>query len=340
MPRALVHIGLGKTGTTSIQSALVRLRDGPGLGPVRYPSLARRTDHAMLSVLYKPYDRLARGIRAKVDAVPGGYEATRAAVRDEFQPALSSGDDLILSTEFFDSLSGDEVARFVDELTRAGYDEIAVLVYLRGPAPLYLSRTQQLVKASGSIVPPDRFRFGYRSRVEVWADRVNRLFVRAVEPGADDVVEDALSVAERFFGIALARPAVARENSSLSSEGMILLQRYRRIVHADRDDQFLPDSNRLLDVIRAVESEHGNLTQARLAGWASDAVAAVNAEDLAWLAEQHDLDLRGASAEAVDRPRPVTAVLDVADVLDEWSAAGLELLTHRVMALLLRDPSA
>lgn len=335
MKQILVHIGTGKTGTRSIQAALTRMRRRDQLGGVAYPDVGGRRDHAMLTFPYKAFERLGRGLRSMVDHDRDRARAMGETMHATFDEILDRHDRVLLSTEFFENMESDGVDRLVDDLHRHGFERIGVLVYVREPAGLYVSRMQQQIRASSTIVQPRGFRFGYRRRLEPWDRPDVGLDVRAFDRSrlvGGDVVDDCLSAVEDFFDIELPRMAAPARNLSMSSEAMILLQRYRLHMHPDADDRVRADSARLVDLVEELQAA-ADTTSPRLVAWAGDRILHANREDLAWLRERHGLDLGTDHPERLRADEP--EVVRIEDVLDGWRPEVLEALTQHVVAWLL-----
>lgn len=335
MKQILLHIGTGKTGTRSIQAALTRMRRQDQLGGVAYPDVGGRRDHALLTFPYKPFERLGRGLRSMVDHDRDRARAMGETMHATFDQILARHDRVLLSTEFFENIEPDGVDRLLHDLHRHGFDRVGVLVYVRDPAGLYVSRMQQQIRASSTIVQPRSFRFGYRRRLEPWDRPDVELTVRAFDRSrlaGGDVVDDCLSAVEAFFDVELPRTPSTTRNLSMSSEAMILLQRYRLHVHPDADDRVRADSSRLVDLVEELHADAAT-TSPRLVAWAVDRILHANREDLAWLRERHGLDLGRDHPERLRTDEP--EVVRIEDVLAGWRPEVLEALTQHVLARLL-----
>jgi hypothetical protein len=334
---AFVHIGVGKTGTSSIQLVLGGLARTGRLSGIAVPSVAGN-GQVLLPAAYQTADRLPRALRAAVGSDP---ERFRRELRAAWIEAIRARSSIAVSSEFLARFSDEEASAFHRDLVEAGYENIACLVYVREPAGLYLSDVQQTLKASASFTPPDAFRTGYRDCIERWRALCGgRITVRLFRPDAlleGDVVADFLARLAAFFGIERPRPRYRRQNESISAEGMILLQKYRRHLHPDADDVFIPASNRLLDLIATVEPTLTRpVTRPRLRDGVKRAVADGAAGDVAYLAKSFGIDI------AVDVPegRPqadVAPFVDVAAILDAYDPVALDELTVRLLGALLKS---
>jgi len=112
-----------------------------------------------------------------------------------------------------------------------GFEEFHVVLYVRDPADYYLSRVQQLLKgpsATPFIEDTESFKYDFRGMAETWEQVFpGRLIVRNFPKDPHhDVIDDFAALLEEHLGVALTR-VPTRENTSVSAEGMQILQDYR-----------------------------------------------------------------------------------------------------------------
>lgn len=255
MKKAFIHIGSGKTGTSSIQSALAKIPSSRE-APFSYP-LIHGNGHQSIEVLFKDYKRISRGLKTKFER-SGGYEE----FKDGFEKSLGSyaqKSDLLLSSEFMFNFNLDEVFRLRSYLEEKGFDTFKVLVYLRLPSSYYMSYVQQKVKAAYSIPSPYKFKLGYAKAISNWHEVfgesvcIREFDRRKMVKG--DVLEDFSFVLNDFFSGKVSLKANA-SNESVSSEGMVVLQEFRRMFFQNREDRFAKESTFLLKNIQRIEQEH------------------------------------------------------------------------------------
>lgn len=295
----LLHIGTGKTGTTSIQESLHQAAGEEVLGDISYPS-PRGPNHNFLAALYMTLDQLPREYRSRYQAWgPEALVRDTSKFREALFDAIRESRKTILSAEYLGRFGSEELHALRTDLTRLGVDEVLVVAYVRDPASAYLSVVQQKLKAASTFMAPAAYRYPFRQVLQVWnkefSDLVVRPFVRDLMVGGD-VVRDFDDVASSFFGMddGLNLPAVAR-NQSVSAEGMIILQRYRQLFHSTAEDQFKWDSGQL---VRILQESVDSIRQTRpaLLALAEQVVMSNHKDDLEWLWRDHEVDLRGPSA--------------------------------------------
>jgi hypothetical protein len=366
--RLLVHIGVGKTGSTSIQRALRRCAENGELGDVVYPrgfggGGQLEADHNDVTLLYRSHERLTRGLKRRYPVADESYERARIELRGQLQQALSAAEQVVLSAEFFEALSAPELEEFVADCEAAGFHDRAFVMYVREPSALYLSRTQQYLKAAAEIRDPAAFRIKFTSVLARWRRIFSetfflRHFDRAALVGSD-VVSDFSSVLHGFFGVTISpgaaverprglgprlkailrQPIAARQGSSggsnvsLSAEGMIALQQHQRAL-AERGELGGRRSDRLVQALQRADAVlGGRTTKPVLKDALRDLIRANNAAEMERLASEYGLQLVAPfnSDSVVHTPEGFT-YQSVSDVLEGYDAGVLEEILSLVEA--------
>lgn len=321
--RVVVHIGTFKTGSTSIQEALERAGIDGDLKPVCYPL----GGHRYLAWSYLPYERRRPQERFAENArraeMLGGF-------RRDILKALDGNDRAILSTEDFSWLTADEIAQFRKDLGNLGFGNFRVVLYVRDPADYYLSWIQQLLKVSDRVVNPISFRCPFLSVAEAWEQVFpGCVDVRLFAEGSNfDVVQDFSSVTEDFLGVAV--PSMPkRANTTVSAEGMTVLQRYREVFWSDRDGVGTPDSLRLVEFLARSKTLVPQIRpelRPEIAAW----VRANHHDDLGVLAERYGVDLPARCAEVRKPTNFDREDLRVADVVQRVDGATVTALLLQI----------
>jgi len=162
---AFVHIGLSKTGTTSIQRSLARSRDCLGAAGLCYPG--HRSDHAELLATVHPQAAAHHYFKVYDDGDPH-QRAQRL-----WDEAAAARGDVILSSEYFAGLGRAGAERLRDRLAGMGFSPV-IVCYLRHPVNAAISLAQQMIKMndrslaeviSAPPVPPIRSILGAFSAV-------------------------------------------------------------------------------------------------------------------------------------------------------------------------------
>lgn len=151
MTTAVLHIGLHKTGTSSIQDTLAAnrtlLASRGVLFPATLPSNHSNLVYDAFSDTPEAYHaNRARGIGR--EAIAERTAATLAALADEI--AAARPNVLVLSAEDACTLQEHEIARFRDTLDRlAAPSAVRIVLYARHPVDYVTSAVQENVKGNG-----------------------------------------------------------------------------------------------------------------------------------------------------------------------------------------------
>jgi len=253
---ALLHIGTMKTGTTSIQQCLAQAEVDGSLAPFCYPLWRKMPHHNRLVMLYYPHHELVGNIRKEYPLDDRRFQRDRQEYRRFFFEKLMAANGAVISAETLCGYNASRVAKLRRDLESAGFREFHVVIYIRDPSDFYLSRTQQILKATGSdpsrclsrsqeasgyadvqqqlVMDPASFIYDFRRALETWEQIFpGRLIVRLFPDGLHhDVVRDFASVVEERTGLSLPYFPV-RSNRTLSAEGMQIMQDYRKTFWPD-----------------------------------------------------------------------------------------------------------
>lgn len=219
-----IHIGMHKTGSTSIQHSL----NGYDDGRLAYLALSEPNHSHDLMDMF-----LEKGRATVWQPIPGGsLEAQRERLYAQVEAQFSetNKDFVISSEELWRRFAPAHVAAVCDYL-RTFFDRLVVIVYLREPYS-FLARSIQEVSKSRDIFAMGYHEYFplYRTRLEPWLENVGAenmqfvLFDRSALIGADSVSDFVTRVG--------ADPTTARPtnaNASLSAEGVALLQYAMRL---------------------------------------------------------------------------------------------------------------
>ena len=231
MTRCIIHVGMHKTGTSSIQQSLAGFADGRH---VYYDDRPGRSNHgsALFSlvggavpdakaVVSRP------GLSERIDRLKADGPRVRTHLRRVVQ---STGHrTLLMSAEGMMFLSAEELRRVADALLESGIDEINIAAYVRAPAGYMTSMAQQVLAGGARAgLLPERDYCHYRESFEKFDEVFGRENVRlwkfepAVFPSGC-VVRDFCG----RLGIDLPPERIRRVNESLSREAVSLLLVHR-----------------------------------------------------------------------------------------------------------------
>lgn len=279
MARCIIHIGMHKTGTTSIQGSLKELDDDKFL----YARIGGAGNHSVPFVrMFSQQPEAFRfhgGGRRQAEKLPKKANVARRKLRN----AIANAGDrtLILCGEGIALLNSAEVESVRDWFREQSCD-VEIFAYVRPPAAFMSSSMQQRLRENtGGAIDVRKFYPNYRERFEKFeaafgADRVRfRKFVPSEMKDQDVVTDFCL-----HFGIDPGRMAKARRNEARSKAVLYSQFQYRRM----RRELGLPrlaggaeDLEILADLDRSRFRISPNLTRPVLAD---------NAADIAWMEQR------------------------------------------------------
>ena len=255
MAKCLIHIGMEKTGSTSIQQALIQNKSLLERLGVAFPQAGlARMNHNFLASSYLPEgsDRLVRGLPARVRA--GDDRQFLAAYRKNLMAEIRGGHHVVLSGEHLFRLRSDEIAMLKQDLTEADIDDVLVLGILRSPAPFYLSFVQQEVKGSSRFPAPGEFFIDYAERVAAWQSHFRSVFLdfNVLIASEQGVVKTFAEHMFRFMGLdpSLFQDLDRVANDSLSPEEMQIVQDFRSKWYPERDGRLNRSTNKLIKALQ------------------------------------------------------------------------------------------
>ncbi|MEM1129869.1 MAG: hypothetical protein AAGH83_05025 [Pseudomonadota bacterium] len=274
----LFHIGMAKTGSSSIQNALwaeaAYLRQRNVLYPID-PAAPSRENHRLFALAMRSMDRLPRHMQIFKIPEQGAellesFHAHVLATIRETSPEL-----LLMSSEtLFHGIDRNKAPAFREMMSSFGAEPVFV-AYLRRPSDWYLSVLQQHLRSSARIgVPrPPKMRRVISDFEDVFGPEALRLhlFDRSALAGGDvlaDFIQRYLAaygiVPDQFAGASMRNPGI-------SAESMILLQRFCRDMTKDPANVPKGATRRFLHALRQADGDLG-LPKARLTNAVSEAI--------------------------------------------------------------------
>ncbi len=257
--KTLVHLGMPKAGSTTLQFALNDSREVLLTQGILYPEtgIHKGYNHGLLVGEVLPYESGPRMFR-RLSLEDHKKRVSEFLTRLEQQIRQTKPDVLILSSEYLWRLNEPGQTNMLQRLlTRLGVEDIEFLAYIRRPSSFFLSAAQQRLRASACLTPTESYDAAailnvYRSTF-LEAQITARLFdYRSLTDG--DVLVDFL---ERFLPEqrenVLQATRTSIENYTLSAESMAVLQNYRRYFFADNDDVFNMATARFVRLLREVD---------------------------------------------------------------------------------------
>jgi hypothetical protein len=226
MTRCIIHIGMHKTGSTSLQRSLQGFRNDRFI----YADLTRDPNHSL--AIFSAFSanparhhlhstRDEAGVSAYVRQVRTALERSASAAR---------GRTLLISGEDIGVLPARDLAPLRD-FFRARFDDVMIVGYVRPPAGFITSSFQERVK-NGSVasLAIDSFYRNYQASFEKFDDVFGRENVRLWK--FDPKVFPEGCVVQDFcarLGIAFPNERIVRMNESLSRQAVAMLYTYRKL---------------------------------------------------------------------------------------------------------------
>jgi len=294
--RCILHVGMHKTGTTSIQTTLQDWDDGR----TRYARFHVPNHSMPLFAVFGPKDSILPSLE-RDGRDPAEARRLRRKWRAAFEADMAdTSRDLVLSGERLSRpVEEDETVERLMGSLLAHFDRIEVLAYVRRPDEFIAGSLQGAIKHGAACEDMQPFWPWYRKRLGKWAagrDRVSAQFVLFDRSrlASGCVVHDAM----QRMGLDSTGMTVRDRNLSLSAEAATALVCYKRFGPG------FADAPGRLGVQSRVASALQRLGNRRIvmSDAARAAVAEACAEDFAWVADL--LGLQGSDrAEMMDGGR-------------------------------------
>ncbi|MCB1129883.1 MAG: hypothetical protein KDN05_02065 [Verrucomicrobiae bacterium] len=280
MKRCWIHIGMHKTGSTTIQRRLGEIERADGWNYITLEENRRHLNAAMFAMFasrprryheFRSSGATAEDIARKGRVLRGRLER---AVRE------STEENLILSAESLDQMDSEGVGRLADFL-RPHVDDIRVIGYVRPPGGLMSSRFQEKVKHGKRRFDLSSCTADYRFRFAKYDEVFGRSQVKLVKYDPKSFTNQCvLSDFTERVGISLpGSPPARRLNRRLSRQACGILYAYNKFGEGFGGGRHaLPENRLLVRSLSAMEGEKFRL--------APELVAAVNettSDDIRWM---------------------------------------------------------
>ncbi|MCB1418176.1 MAG: hypothetical protein KDJ74_03900 [Notoacmeibacter sp.] len=326
--RLIVHCGLHKTGTTSLQRAFSTRRAVLAKAGILYPvSTVSPNTHHSLAALYRKDSELLPSLKALLGDTPEAMK--RAAGRDwdamKAEIAREKPETVILSSEMlFAHATPENLAHFVARLRETGAEPEAV-IYLRQPSPYYLSMLQQRAKnwARVSAPRPVRIRREIEAFESAFAGRVTLRPFERVQLVDGDIVADFCTHA--LGGQVTAEMLNAkRRNESITAEAMAIVNAYRREKLAAHEGVPHREAQAVMARIGAIEEKAGRQAKPVLQSGIASAIDDAST-DFLWLRDERGISFAGMDYSRIrpafpDALRRLDRLEDIIEIDDKWRA--------------------
>ncbi len=292
--RLILHIGMPKTGTSTLQQALCSHPELLGRFGVLYPHpMFDQSNHNMVATLFHDEQSMprefSRGGSVPLETIRDDGRAFWADVSQQIR--RSDAETVVLSGEYFFFMR-DEWMVELQVLLADLFDDIHVVAYVRHPADHYLAFMQQTVKASFVIQSPAEVRMSSRVNLGRYLDAFDgSVSVRPFEREALDGGSVVTDFVGRFLpgGVELAKGIeVVDLNESMSAEAMCILQSFRRHGWPEENNRFAVQSTDAIAALRAAGDRIAQ-TRAELRPAIRAALNRKYQKDIDWLASTFDV---------------------------------------------------
>jgi hypothetical protein len=255
----IIHLGLPKTGTTTLQKSLRAsfkyLLDKGILYP-HNPRSFNFSDHSPLAGLVLPHSLMSRGLRdfysdeGKVEIKLDKYIAMLSKQRKKHNPSL-----LLLSTERLGS--GIIDSKFLNKIDHLIYPgDVKFVVYVKQPSLRYASSVMESLKGSIQIpkYSPRIMPLVHSYETHFQKGSVTIRVLSKLNPDGGDILTNFVnSFLEQYGGSLDCITRKSDSNTSLSAESMYVLLNYRQTFFAKEDNLYVNNTRKLVSELRAID---------------------------------------------------------------------------------------
>lgn len=234
--KIVIHVGAGKTGSTSIQQALFASKSSND-SVLFYPNILESNGSQIFRFAFCESSQTPSNIKSRFGKDGSGecYFTYQEEIKKSFALQCENYESVIVSSEFLFLSNKDEAARIKLFLKSIGFSEIHVVMYLRHPAPYYLSVAQQALKNQSNMPDPSSFKYDMEGAIEVWSgieptSVTVREFSRARLKSGDVVVDFSNYLLDLGFVTELS--PVSDSNASMTVESTVALQDYHAVLES------------------------------------------------------------------------------------------------------------
>ena len=305
MKRCWLHIGMHKTGTTSLQASLASVDEPAGWNFIRIDG--RRNMGSALYAMFASKPHRYHWFQKRGDT-PEQVAKAGIKLRKKFVNAINdcTQENFIISGESLSLIDPRGIAALY-EFLKPLCDEIRVIGYVRPPIAFKISFFQQRVKHSNCTFDFSDFKLNYHKRFKKFDDvfGVANVMLRIFEPAMfknQCVVEDFC----QQIGIQAPKSiSVIRVNESLCREACGILYAYRKFGPAyGIGMDVIKESKHILAPLFAMKGTKFKVSRALV-----DSSLEQEEEDLQWMEQRLGASLRE------NVPDDGTEVADEADLL-------------------------
>lgn len=304
--RAIVHIGMPKAGSTSLQNSLADTRGLMIKEGVLYPLIKGMGNNhfllgAMLSGRLSDY-RIYKNIYNNND-----YAKIKSSFLKSINKQINSYKPkvIILSAESLSPYPVCKRAQVLYTILKNWTDEISIVYYVREPVTLYISTIQQQLKASSKFDNPYEFNANYQNTIKEY-EKVfpGKIIILPFEPSNffnNSIYHDFIinNLPELFNRIKDINFSI--KNRSLDVETSYCIQKFRIFNYPENDDEFNISTNLynkiLLDTQIEIKQETNN--KKKLKDKYKEIILKNNYDDLVWMKNKYNIIFKNINYDAI-----------------------------------------
>ena len=227
MRTLFIHIGSGKTGTTSIQKFLAANREKLLDQNFCYPG-CDDNHHQLVTIFERNNKNLPRILASQDSQKIRHY--SRIAQEIIMKEMKENDKDFIISSEYFQNITNNKNVKEIRHFFGEFFNRIEIIYYVREPIGLYQSLVQQYIKAA-STFPGPNIKFNNKSIVETWALHL------PVTVLTFDTDQDVIESFCKIIGINTSSLCKVRKaNQSLSTEQVYLLSKIQHFQYGANEN--------------------------------------------------------------------------------------------------------
>ena len=153
-PKLILHIGSGKTGTTTLQSTLAANKGALKAHRILYPNIPPDVDHNLLTAWIQPSfspRAFKHRFSERSDSQQKSARLFYKSLVREIDNSLETVDTVILSAEYLYRILPPEAMRRLHEMISSTFSHVHVIAYVREPSEYYISFAQQRLKGAHTL---------------------------------------------------------------------------------------------------------------------------------------------------------------------------------------------
>ena len=293
MTLAYLHVGMDKTGSTSLQRFLANaapnlLEQGFYYPTVDDAEFGRNYQHAFLKSLLVAEDDIPNDVKMLFERHETAFFFATDWLRRTIEAHREAGLTLILSAEAFYSMPFHGILNLRNLLHRLGYPDLVVPIFIDSAANRYRGQTAQRIVTGRSILPP------HAQEVAHYVHRLASVFGQSAVLVVDfrEACRGSGHVQRALDIMGIIRPETVletRENVSLSAEALHFI--HSRCTAASLSNAGLKDLRTRAALVDLVIDGRRSPALRHEVSAAIDAVST----DYHWLAEHHGFSLPDAA---------------------------------------------